>query len=276
MSGRGVKKEDYEEPACLLCADPYGKEPKQIPIGRALAKLDEYTAKRDTEGALRHIAYWIAEAEAGKDKGGKLTLLNERMGVLRKAGRHEEAIGTAKEALALADEPIFAGGVIVGTTYLNAGTVMSAADKPAEALPLYEKAEEIYKAALPKGDLRLAGLYNNKAVVLMRLGRTEEALNGYKAALEVLEGDDGTLLDRAVTYANLANLYEEQLGLEEGEQEIARCLRCAQALLDDGRVVKDAYAAFVYEKCAPTFLYYGWFAYAEELNERSKKIYEGT
>ena len=37
---------------------------------------------------------------------------------------------------------------------------------------------------------------------------------------------------------------------------------------------KDGYYAFVCEKCADTFAYYGYFGYSEELMQRAKKIYE--
>ena len=37
---------------------------------------------------------------------------------------------------------------------------------------------------------------------------------------------------------------------------------------------RDGYYAFVCEKCAPTFDYYGYFLIADDLNERAKAIYE--
>jgi hypothetical protein len=41
-------------------------------------------------------------------------------------------------------------------------------------------------------------------------------------------------------------------------------------------VQRDGYYAFVCEKCASVFAYYGDFLYAEELEERAKRIYEGS
>ena len=37
-----------------------------------------------------------------------------------------------------------------------------------------------------------------------------------------------------------------------------------------------ATTAFVCEKCAPTFEYYGWFMTAKEIKRRSDEIYERT
>ena len=48
----------------------------------------------------------------------------------------------------------------------------------------------------------------------------------------------------------------------------------AEALLNTPSVPRDGYYAFVCEKCAPSFEYYGYFLTAEDLKERSKKIYD--
>ena len=270
-----LNKEDYDEPTCLLCGEPEKKSPRQIPVGRVLEKLDEFTGTKDYDRALRHLDYWLEEARAGRDEGGVLTLLNEKMGVLRKTERHAEAEQTAEEALRLA-EKMQLSDAAAGTTFLNAATVKNAAGKPNEALPLYERAEKIYKEVLPASDARLAGLYNNMAVALARLGRFARAKECYASAIGILETLEDTFLDRAVSFVNLADLIEAEKGSEEGEREIADALGKAKELLDDPRVKQDAYAAFVYEKCAPAFSWHGWFAYADELNERSVKLYEGT
>ena len=82
--------------------------------------------------------------------------------------------------------------------------------------------------------------------------------------------------ERAITYLNMANAYELRDGLEDAAERIESCLDTAQELLDDGGVPRNGYYAFVCEKCAPTFKYYGRFAYARELAERAEKIYART
>ncbi|MBQ9468022.1 MAG: tetratricopeptide repeat protein [Clostridia bacterium] len=270
-----LKPEDYTEPACPFC-DPTDRFPRRIPVGRVLSKLDGYVAARDTEGALRHLDYWYEEAKENRDEGGMLTVLCEKMGVLRKAELHGAAFAAADEALALVKKTDLGDDPAAGTAYLNAGTVHSAAGDFEGALPLYEEAERIYRAVLKPDDARFAGLYNNKAVVLAALERYGEARSCYHTALTVLENKEDTALDRAVTYTNLANLSEAEKGLEEGEREIEDALNEAQKLLDAPTVKSDAYAAFVFSKCAPVFAYYGRFFYAKELEERSKNIYEGS
>ena len=39
---------------------------------------------------------------------------------------------------------------------------------------------------------------------------------------------------------------------------------------------RDGYYAFVCEKCAPVFDYYGYFVTARKLAEQSRRIYEGN
>ena len=49
---KALAPEDYEEPRCLLCDDPFGAEsPRLIPQRRISEKLDEYMSRRDYAGA---------------------------------------------------------------------------------------------------------------------------------------------------------------------------------------------------------------------------------
>ena len=81
-------------------------------------------------------------------------------------------------------------------------------------------------------------------------------------------------LEQAITYLNMADAAEAEKGLLDASETIDTCLETAQALLDTPTLARDGYYAFVCEKCAPTFEYYGWFAAANDLNERAKAIYE--
>ena len=114
------------------------------------------------------------------------------------------------------------------------------------------------------------------ALALVSLGRFEEADVLYHKAISVMEKAKNGELEVAITYLNMANAAEARSGLEEADEEIQRLLQKAETLLDTPSLPRNGYYAFVCEKCAPTFSYYGWFFYAEELNGRVKKIYEGS
>ena len=81
-------------------------------------------------------------------------------------------------------------------------------------------------------------------------------------------------LEQAITYLNMANAAEDEKGLLDASETIDAYLETAQTLLNTPSVPRDGYYAFVCEKCAPTFEYYGWFAAANELNERARGLYE--
>ena len=81
-------------------------------------------------------------------------------------------------------------------------------------------------------------------------------------------------LEIAITYLNMADAYEVSLGAEAAESKVGELLDKAYDLLINTSAPKDGYYAFVCEKCAPSFSYYGYFAAADELNRKAKEIYE--
>ena len=244
-----------------------------IPIERVINKLDEYLHKNDYAGALRHLLYWKEEAECTGDRRGQISINAELMGLYRKISKKDEAIAAAERAVALIEEAGLETSVTAGTIYVDAATVYNAFGEQEKSLVFFEKAKEAYEKLLPEGDARLAALYNNFALNLVALGRFEEAKALYDKALVIGEKIPHGGADMAITYLNLANYYEAKLGLEDALDDIESCLISAQTLLDAVEN-KDGYYAFVCEKCANTFGYYGYVEYAEKLKAVSKEIYE--
>ncbi len=271
-----LEKEDYVEPNCPFCADTWKKEKKteRIPVGRVFEKLDGYFAKNDYAAAERHLLYWASEAEALGDKRGLSSVADEQMGLYRKLGKREEAYAAVKKALALVKELEMEKSVAAATAYLNAATVYKAFGEPEKGLPLFDAAREIYEKELTATDGRLGGLYNNTALSLCDLGRYAEARELYEKAVAVMSKVENGELDAAITWLNLADLAAAEKGYEAAEKEIGECLEKAEALLNAPSLPWDGYYAFVCEKCASVFDFYGRFLTAKELKERSKKIYE--
>ena len=270
MDNGYIRKDDYEEPCC-----PFTKPDaiRSIPVRRVLDKLDEYFAKDDAARAERHLKYWLAEARENRDDRGALTVLNELVGLYRKNEREADALDAAERAIRLAEAIGLEGSVTMGTTLLNAATAYKVFDQPVKALTLYEQARELYEAHLPPADERLAGLYNNMAVTLTALQRYSEARDLYEAALAIISRTEGGKADEAVTYLNMADLIGAEQGVEDGDAAIRACLDKAEALLNDASLPRDGYYAFVCEKCAPTFEYYGYYFTAKELEKRAREIY---
>ncbi len=267
--------QDYAEPRCLLSDERYGSAPQtvSIPQQRIAQKLDEYMSRRDYAGVERHLLYWMDEAKLGHDLRGELFLCNELAGHYRKTGNRERAFHYAERALELLDTLGFAEGVSAGTTLVNAATAYSAFGEHARALELFGRARPLYEAEETKPQL-LGGLYNNMATACAALGRHTEALALYEKAMAQMALVPGGTLEQAVTCLNMADAVAAEQGMEAGEARITELLDKAYALLQDGAAPRDGYYAFVCEKCAPGFAYYGWFAAAQELEQTAKEIYE--
>ena len=136
--------EDYAEPRCLLCDEPYGVTPevKSVPQQRIIQKMNDYMSRRDYAGAERHLKYWLEEAKLGFDKRGELLIQNELVGHFRKTANKEGAFESAKEALRLLKELDFEENVSAGTTYTNIATAFNAFGENEKSIELFEKAKQ--------------------------------------------------------------------------------------------------------------------------------------
>ena len=249
---------------------------ERIDLTRITDKLDEYLGKNDYASAERHLAYWHDEAEYAGDLRALFSISNEQMGLYRKLGKEAEALKAAELALDLIGKAELEGTVSAGTCYVNSATVYKSFGRPELSIPLFEKAREIYEANLEEDDGRLGGLYNNTALALTDLKRYDEAYGYYEKALGVMKKVKYGELEQAITYLNMADLLEARDGREKAMSEINGLLDTALDLLSAPEVPKNGYYAFVCEKCAPSFGYYGRSDAAEALAETAKEIYEGA
>ena len=270
-----LEKEDYMDPECVLCGKPgEAVTVKPIPMGRVMDKLKEYEERNDISGAERHLKYWLEEAEMNRDERGQLTLNNELMGHYRMRGKGEEAKKHARRALELLDRLGMEDTITAGTTCVNAGTVMEAFGDTEAGLELFERARASYENNLPEDDQRLGGLYNNMALALTAVGRYREAGLLFRSALRVMEKQENGELESAITLLNMADAEEAEKGPEEAEKAIYGYLEEASGLLGTESLPRNAYYAFVCEKCAPVFGRYGCFAEERELTARAAEIRE--
>ena len=244
----------------------------QISKDRILSKLDEYLNKNDYDSAERHLLYWLQEAAGAKDARTELLVRNELMGLYRKLGKREEALGCVSEALAKIEALGISHQVGAATTYLNAATVYKAFGMADASIPLFEHTQRVYEKELDAHDERVAGLYNNMALSLVDLGQYEKAKALYCKAIEILTHNESGDLEIAITYLNLATAAENELGLEDAYETIEDYTKKAEEILES-HTPQDGYYAFVCEKCASVFDYYGYFYYAKQLTERARRIY---
>ena len=272
---------------------------KPVPQRRIVDKMNEYMSRRDYAGAERHLLYWLAEAELGRDLQGQLMLRNEMVGHYRKTAQREKAMESAGKALELLRELGMEDSISAGTTYVNVATACNAFGEYERSLELFEKARAAYESSSFVEPQLLGGLYNNMALTCTALSKYDEALVLYeKAVLVMAKVPDGEL-EQAITCLNMADTVEAWVGIEEGESRIFELVERAEELLDnkgrellcpDGETsvletpgalkalpaeerARIGYYAFVCEKCAPVLEYYDYFLTANRLRETAEKIY---
>ena len=259
---------------CASCG--YKHQDPDAPIGtikvyRVIEKLDELFSRNDMGAAGRLLDYWRKEAFTLRDKRGELSVVNEQLGYFRKVGDMEKALEAVERSLTLIEELDAWDTVSSATIFLNAATTLKAFGRAEEALPLYENTLAIYQQNLQPEDLLFGGFYNNYALALTDLGRYEEALVCYQKALAVVLPSQTGRLDGAVTYMNMAHLYEAWDQKDAGD--IPLCLDKALEILQDPAIAQNGYYAFVLSKCAPSYAHFGNPDLAQRLTALSEEIY---
>ena len=247
---------------------------RPIPRRRIMEKVDEYMSRRDYPGVERLLRYWLGEAEAGRDDEGRLMVLGELIGHYRKTGEAGPGEAAIEQALRLIRSMGAEGTVNAATTYINAATALHSFGKYEQALELFRMAVPVYRDHPELPAQQLSGLYNNMGLTLAALERYDEAFEAYRLALEPLSAAGVGFPEQAMTCLNLANAVEARLGMEQGEAQIFSLLDEASRLLRRPDIPREGYYAYVCEKCAPTFEYYGYFLDAETFRRAAEEIYD--
>ena len=245
---------------------------EKISVERILNKLDSYLHRNDYSSAEKHLLYWLAESKKCGDGRAELAVMNELMGLYRKLGNRAEALQFSQLSVEKIDELNADDQLGSATVYLNCATVYKAFGMAEEGIPLFRRAEEIYKRNLSPGDSMWGGLYNNMALALVDIKEFSQAEEMYRKAIDIMLNTENGEPEAAITYLNLANAIEVRNGLLDGSEKIDDCLRKAKELLENYKR-RDGNYAFVCEKCASVFGYYGDFLYDEELKKRAGRIY---
>ena len=256
---------------CCCVKEPIGT----IPIGRIIDKLDSLFAHNQMYEVGEVLRYWEKEARALYDSKGLLEILSEEIGYYRKVGDKDRGLAAVNEALSLLSCNVNESSVNNATIYLNCATTMKAFGKAEEALPYYDKAKEAYERLLSPGDYRLAGLYNNYATALKDLERYDEAREYFKEAIGLLQAKEGVYGEVAVSYVNLAHLeYDAAYAKgEDADDKVDECLDKAWECLNDENIAHDGNYAYICEKCAPAYGFFGYFMQKAELEKRANEIY---
>ena len=247
-----------------------------ININDIITELDYILSKNDYSSASDFLEKWVEIAQNQNDNKSLFSLCNECIGLYRKIGDKGICYKYCEKTLNLLKVLNIKNTVTGATSLINCATAYKAFGEAEKSIPFFEKAVNLYEVLLPENDPKLAGLYNNFALSLVDLKNFEKAFELYEKAIKVLDANPVYNLEQAVSYLNMANAVEAQKGLENTCEEIDILLDKAKKVLDSKYSESDGNYAFVCEKCASTFGYYGRFLYENELKERARVIYERT
>lgn len=273
-----INDEDYKEPRCVLCNNnfynPDSEEPDgRIEISRILAKEDSLYDELKYSEIETLLKYWEAEADSLKDRSGQLTMLSEQIGLFRKMKDKTKSMVVINKALKLLETSGLNDSPNAGTIYLNAATTLKAFNELDQAMPCYQKTQELYDKYLKPDDEKYGGLYNNMALAYVDLKQFDKAEELYNKALKIMSAIEGKQLEVAITYVNMAQLYFAWLDMEECIDKILDCMKKAYDNLVSDKVSQNGYWAFVASSCIPAFEQFGFDSYKETLQKKVDEIY---
>jgi len=241
-----------------------------INVQRFVIKLDYYFGMNDLEGAKAHLSYWENEALINNNFKALLTILNEELGFARRINDKELAYHAIGGLDGLFDDERF-NSPSYATIMVNMATSYSAFNELETALPIYEKAKDIFKKYNMLDSYEYASLLNNEATTLSDLKRYSEARLNIDKAIEILKNDKLHDVEIAVSLVNLAHItYDED---ESNFMEVERLLDLAWKYINSENQEHDHNYAFQLSKMSPSFKYFNREVEAYALDEVVKEIY---
>ena len=255
------------------CSSCSKEQQNKVPILRVISKLDDLFSKNDLSGAARLLEYWSGEADMIGDRRGKLEILNEQIGLYRRTNERDKALEAVNGALLIIEQEALQNSISTGTIYVNIATTLKAFGKVQDGMPYYKKAEEIYNSNADVSFFKKAALNNNMASAYAEIGDADLAEKHYLKAIELLSIDSEFYGEIAVSYVNLAHLYED---MAKSETSILETMDKAWDYLNKDGIIKDGNYAFICSKCAPSFDYFGFEQRAAQLESEANRIYEGA
>jgi len=243
-----------------------------INVQRFIDKLDYYYSFDDLDAAKEHLSYWENEALVNNDFKALMSILNEELGFSRRIENKDMAYHAinALDGLFLDERfntPSYA------TIMVNMATSYCAFSEPIKALPLYDKAKEIYKSFNLLESYEYASLLNNESSALSDLNRFDEAKDDLYKAIEILKKDNKHDVEIAVSLVNLAHVtYDED---SNTVMEVEKLLDLSWQYINSENQPHDHNYAFQLSKIAPSYRYFKRDVEAYALDEVVNEIYRG-
>ena len=232
-----------------------------------LNKYDELLNNNLIKDAGEYLDAELKKAKEQNDAFTEMTLHNEVVSFHRRTGEQAKAVTAINEILELIEKFELKDSVLGANMYLNCATTLNFFKRTADSLPLFERAFEAYINTIPENDYRFAGFYNNYALALYDTENYNEALRYFRKALNILSLYKGNDSEMAVTFCNLAHLFEKT----EDEEMLINCLNSAYFSLKDYDGEINNNFILHCEKCIEAFKHFKKDNYIKEIEEKIKK-----
>lgn len=232
-----------------------------------LNKYDELLNKNLLKEAGAFLEEEIEKAKVQNDSFTEMTLHNEVVSYHRRTGEQAKAVAAINEILELIQKFELTKTVLGANMYLNCATTLNFFKRTGDSLPLFERAFEAYINTIPENDYRFAGFYNNYALALYDTENYTEALRYFRKALNILSLYSGNDSEMAVTFCNLAHLFEKT---NDGEMK-ENCLNSAYLALKDYDGEKNNNFNLHCQKCLEAFKHFKKDEFSKEIEAITAK-----
>ena len=229
-----------------------------------LQQIDRLLEENKGAQAQALMEAGLEQALRSGDRGSAVTLLNELIGFCRETGQAEKSYYYGEAVLNLLQEMGLSGTLPFATSVLNIASAYRAGGRLEDAMTCYQAVEQIYSQTLEPGDMLVASLYNNKALLYQEMGEFEAAGAYLERALEIALQHPECYYEQASSYANLAATYL-QLGRE---QQAVECFKRAIAMFE-AHGVRDAHYCAALASLATYLFQKGEYDRAEEYFTRA-------
>ena len=173
-------------------------------ISQTLQTLDELLHRCKLAEAEQFLRDAIAQAQASGDTDTEKTLRNEQMGFYRDCGRFPEMLETAASARALFENASETETIPYATTLLNCANAYRAAGQYDAAFSAYDTVQHLYEKLLPPDDDRVAGFWNNLALLYQETAQWNESCRCLETALTLVRSKPNNEVRVAISSTNLA------------------------------------------------------------------------
>ena len=262
-------------PRCCFDTSEYTGLPDTTPVlnpmdvPAALSEYDILNFSGRIDEAEVCLDALLNEAMCRGDWRAQLSFLSEMAGLCRNTGKRDKALSAIDEALELLKSHGLGRTVSGATVILNCATTMKHFGMAEDSIPLFKHVSRVFSDMLDPSDYRFAGLFNNMGLSYCDMGDYASAERCFRLAIGVLEKCGNADNDIAVSYCNLANLYDS---VSHEDERINECAEKAWEHLNVPSLPFDSYHAYTISKCLSCFDRFGFFLYAAELRRRMEAI----